>query len=242
MFFKVHGERNSGTNFLKRLLEKNFGNTFGNQDGNKLVDEKYFFWKHGIPKNQTRNLKENKMVVKVFIFRKLEPWLVSMFHNPYHLKQMDEFETFLTKKQQLIFHTHKYLNNCPVNFDDKDKTIFQIRYYKYKKIKEYCQKNENIILVNLDYLQDNDNCLHFLKEINDKYNLNKKNFSLIEKHTKNSKNIKNTDYDTNYENYTEIIDAHKNEEMEKEINDLTYFIKLNKPKIKEIYSKFQKKN
>ena len=51
MFFKVHGERNSGTNFLKRLLEKNFGNTFGNQDGNKLVNEKYFFWKHGIPKN-----------------------------------------------------------------------------------------------------------------------------------------------------------------------------------------------
>ena len=40
MFFKIYGERNSGTNFLKKLIEKNFGNTYGNQDGNKLINNK----------------------------------------------------------------------------------------------------------------------------------------------------------------------------------------------------------
>ena len=237
MFFKIHGERNSGTNFLIKLIRNNFGNTYGNQDGNKKINDKYYFWKHGIPRNYTKNNKENKLVVKIFIVRKLEPWLVSMFHNPYQLKKQNNFESFLTNKQELDHDIeHKYINNTFVNKDDKNKTIFDIRYYKYNKIKEYCEDNDNIILVNLDYLQNDENCIHFLSEINKKYNLKKTNFSLVKKHTKNSKNIKNIKYDTNYQDYQETIDLYKNQEIENKINNLNYYIKISDKSVSEIYS------
>ena len=226
MFFKIYGERNSGTNFLKRLIQKNFGNTFGNQDGNLLINNKYYFWKHSVPRNYTKNNKENKSVAKIFIVRKLEPWLVSMFYKPYHLKKINNFESFLLNKQEIEDNsTHKYLNNSFINRDDRNRTIFEIRYHKFNKIKEYIQNNENIILVQLDYIQNDDNCIHFLQEINKKYNLNKKNFTLIKKHTKNSKHIKNIQYKTNYQDYQETIDIYKNEEIEDQINELTYYIK-----------------
>jgi len=235
--FKIYGERNSGTNFLIKLIKKNFGNTYGDDEGNKKINNKYYFWKHGIPKNDTKNNKENKMVIKIFIFRKLEPWLVSMFHNPYHLTNLHNFDTFLNttitnkhieKREENVF----YNTIVPINYEDIGKTIFQVRYYKYLKIKEYCKTNDNIILVNLEYLQDNNNCIQFLKEINTKYNFNKKDFKLVEKHTKNKTTIKNKTYTTNYSDYQEEIDKHKNINIENEINKLTYFIKYNKhPKI-----------
>ena len=231
--FKIYGERNSGTNFLIKLIQKNFGNTYGDDEGNKKINNKYYFWKHGIPKNDTKNNKENKMVIKIFIFRKLEPWLVSMFHNPYHLTNLDNFDTFLNttitnkhieKRDENFF----YNSNRPINYEDIGKTIFQVRYYKFLKIREYCKANDNIILVNLEYLQNNNNCIQFLKEINNKYNFNKKDFKLVEKHTKNKTTIKNKTYDTNYSDYQEEINKHKNIEIENEINKLTYFIKYNK--------------
>jgi nuclear transport factor 2 (NTF2) superfamily protein len=103
-----------------------------------------------------------------------------------------------------------------------------VRYHKYHRIKEYCEQNENVILVSLEYLQNDDNCIHFLKELNTRYNFNKKEdeFKLVEKHTKN-RNIplKNRTYKINHEDYQSEIDKHKNIEIENEINNLTYFIK-----------------
>jgi hypothetical protein len=158
---------------------------------------------------------------------------------PYHLKKINDFKSFLLNKQEIHHNsTGKYINETIINKDDYNKTIFQIRYYKFKKIKEYCKNNENIILVNLDYLQNDENCIHFLKEINDKYKLNKTDFSLITKHTKNSKLIKNTEYSTNYQDYQDIIDSQKNIEIENEINNLTYFIKISDKSVSDIYSKF----
>jgi len=238
MYWKIYGERNSGTNFLKKLIEKNFGNTYGNEHGNKLINNKYYFWKHSNPINNSKNNIENKLVVKIFILRKLEPWLVSMYHNPYQLKKKENFKSFLIDKQDLDTSIeHKYFNNTFVNKDDKNKSIFQIRYFKYNRIKEYCKHNENIILVNLDYLQNDDNCIHFLNEINKKYKLNKKNFVLIDKHTKNDKQIKNIDYKINYKDYQQIIDLYKNPAIENEINKLTYYINISDINVASIYSK-----
>ena len=240
MFFKIHGERNSGTNFLLKLLKKNFNNVYGNEHGDKMIKNKYYFWKHQIPKNYTFNGKENKLVVKIFIVRKLEPWLVSMFHNPYHLKKKKDFKSFLLDKQEIdTNHSPKYINNSLINKDDQNRTIFQIRYLKYKKIREYCEKNENIILVNLDYLQDDTRCMNFLKEINDKYKLNKTNFSLINKHTKTSQDVKNIEYSTDYKEYQELIDSNKNIEYENEINNLSFYMKIQDDAITALYSNFK---
>lgn len=239
MFYcKIYGERNSGTNFLKSLMEKNFPkSTYGRWDGNKVINNKYYFWKHGPPRNYLKGNKENKLVTKIFIVRNLEKWLVSMFHNPYHVKRMNNFESFLLKKIEIENRDEVYLNNKFINNDDINKTIFELRYYKYQKIKEYCDNNENIVLVNLDYIQNDENCIQFLKEINNRYKLNKTKFSTIEKHSKNSKNMKNVEYKTNYKDYQTTIDLYKNVEIENEINNLTYYIKMTEDSISTIYSK-----
>jgi len=50
MLFKIYGERNSGTNFLTLLLEKNLVNVFDHKEvlkkNNKIA---VYFWKHGYP-------------------------------------------------------------------------------------------------------------------------------------------------------------------------------------------------
>jgi hypothetical protein len=242
MLFKIYGERNSGTNFLCQLIDKNFGNVYGNVEGCKLVkSNKFYFWKHDIPQNDIDCFSNN--TIKIFIFRKLEPWLVSMFNNPYQIRFKDHnFKTFLNVKLKIPYdNIYIYTNNKQINLLDEDKTIFEIRYYKYQKIKEYCETNNNIILVNLEYLQNNDNCIHFLKQINNKYNLQKTNFYTIDKYTKtnvmlikDNNNIKlvsldntnkNKKYTINHDDYQEEIDKNKNIEIENEINNLTYFIK-----------------
>lgn len=249
MLFKIYGERNSGTNFLCQLLDQNFGNVYGNGEGCLLMNKNKFFyyWKHDIPQKDIDA--DSVHTIKIFIFRKLEPWLVSMFHNPYNIRfPKPEFQCFLESKLTLSYDkiynpdiNYVYQNNKIINLEDEGKTIFDLRYHKYQKIKDFCHDRKNIVFVNLDYLQNNENCLTFLKEINKEYKLGKEYFTLVDKHTKKQQNLlvqnnkgfivvsdiyaKNKDYKINYEDYQEIIDQHKNTEIENEINNLTYFIK-----------------
>jgi hypothetical protein len=80
---------------------------------------------------------------------------------------MTSFDDFLIKRQYsnenflLDYKTKDYLNK-----DNNDKTIFEIRYYKFNKIYEYKNDNKDVTFVNLSFLQkDNENVLNFLKEI-----------------------------------------------------------------------------
>lgn len=242
MLFKIYGERNSGTNFLCQLIDKNFGNVYGNIEGCKLVtSEKFYFWKHDIPQKDIDSSSNN--TIKIFIFRKLEPWLVSMFYNPYQIRfEERNFNSFLNVKMKIPYdNKYIYYNNKQINLEDEGKTIFGMRYFKYQQIKEFCNQHNNIILVNLEYLQNKDNCIHFLKEINKKYNLQKTNFYTMDKYTKtqimleknnNAINLikvdettKNKKYTIKYQDYQEEIDKNKIIEIENEINNLTYFIK-----------------
>ena len=225
---RIYGERNSGTNFLHQLMKNNFDTTnymrnscdkhYSPQDDKRLTTHE-----EDILKNQ-----ENKTIVKIFIFRKLEHWLVSMFHNPYciHFTCNHTFTNFLN--EPLSIKNKQHISPIRYNSYDEGHTIFEVRYHKYQRIKEYCEQNENVVLVSLEYLQNDDNCIHFLKELNTRYNFNKKEdeFKLVEKHTKN-RNIplKNRTYKINHEDYQSEIDKHKNIEIENEINNLTYFIK-----------------
>ena len=51
MLFKINGERNSGTNFLAILLQKNFGKVYSQKIENNIC----YHWKHGIPDNSVKN-------------------------------------------------------------------------------------------------------------------------------------------------------------------------------------------
>ena len=77
---KIFGERNSGTNFVSLLIDKNIINT-------NILSPYYkggTGWKHGEP--DLKLFKNIDNTLFVFIIRDLEPWLKSMYKTPYHLK------------------------------------------------------------------------------------------------------------------------------------------------------------
>jgi len=225
VLFKINGERNSGTNFLTNVLKQNKFPTYVEITKQKIC----YHWKHGIPREDVKLL--NDKVIDIFIFRTLEEWLISMYHNVYQLKRMKNFHNFLTTNQQSVENRLlDYKTNECLNADDNNKTIFEIRYYKFKKIMEYKENNKNIIFVNLGFLQCEENLVSFLQQLNDKYMNNSINNNYITKfcHTKirgknnnNNTDLKNRVYNIDLENYKEIINNHKNEEIETFINNIT---------------------
>jgi hypothetical protein len=221
VLFKINGERNSGTTFLTKILEQNGFPIYVHNIQKNIC----YHWIHGTPHTDIKLL-DNK-VIDIFIFRKLEDWLVSMYYNSYHLEKIDDFSNFLSRKQQSIekylldYKTNEYLNN-----DDNNKTIFEIRYYKFKKIMEYKQNNNFIIFVNLEFLQDEKNLLDFLQKLNNIYmdNSIKNNYITQIPHTKINTKLLNRIYDINSNDYEDIIKKYKNEEIETFINNITFNI------------------
>lgn len=223
--FKIWGERNSGTNYLQNLIQQNFGNIFVH----RIINNTYYYWKHGIPCNSVKNYLKNEIIVDIFIFRNLDDWLMSMYKNQYCLKCINNLENFLTFKQTSI--EKKYLDfrtNKPMNYDDNDKSIFEIRNYKFASINDYFNNNNNVILVNLNYLQENnENVITFLNSINLKYNLkkNENDFIINFVHTKDKSNNKKRNYDIDLRKYKHIITSNKNEKVEEFISNLKFIIK-----------------
>jgi len=222
MIFKVNGERNSGTNFLQALLEKNYIKTYVQKQNKNIL----YHWKHGVPDNSVKKL--DSQVVEIFIFRKLNSWLVSMFHNPYELEKKETFYDFLTTPQKMLpTNVLDYRTKEPFNKDDDGKTIFEIRYYKYNKIMEYKKQNKDVILVSLEHLQNRIKCGLFLKKLKEKYSIKRPYFIIqVETHTKEKKKmtdgLPNRSYPINVDDYKDIIDKYKNDEIENHINNLTY--------------------
>lgn len=216
MLFKIYGERNSGTNFLQELLEKNFGNVYVHTKNGKIFD----YWKHGIPNPKLKEVYPG--IVEVFIIRELDSWLLSMFKTPYHLKPFDNFKDFLTEKQELNEPDKlDYQTMKPINEMDNGKTIFEIRYYKIQKIFEYYTNYNNIVIVNLEHLQNNDNCINFLKALNKTFVHKKiKKYEIDFPHTKTHKKYKNQNYKIDINEYREIIDKYKCNYIEEKINNI----------------------
>jgi hypothetical protein len=222
VLFKINGERNSGTNFIAQILLKNNFPTYVHE----YNDNTCKLWKHGIPTEDIKLLDDE--VIDIFIFRELEEWLVSMYHNVYQLKKFDNFISFLTLNQESTEEVIDYKTNKCLNEDDNNKTIFEIRYYKFKKILEYRENNKFIILVNLKFLQNKKNLIYFLEQLNNKYMNNSINNNYITEipHTKTLvSNSVNQKYNIELDNYKDIINAHKNEEIETFINNITFNIK-----------------
>lgn len=222
VLFKINGERNSGTTFLAKILQiNNFPEYSGYFNDEGIV----YHWKHGVPTDDYKELDEK--VVDIFIFKNLEDWLVSFSKNHYHLKKHNNFKDFLTLPQ--ISSDKKFrdyrTNEC-LNKDDNGKTVFQIREYKFNKIMEYKKNNEDVILVNLSFIQDEKNLSQFLYFLADKYikTLKINDYICNIDHTKlkKPKKTKNRKYKIDTNEYRDIIDSNKNEEIENFINDLSF--------------------
>ena len=234
---RVYGERSSGTNYLTHLLEKNFNIKVENFDNiGELVNMDISlikYWKHEVPIN-----KPNKDIIDIFIIRKLEPWLVSFYNNQWNLEPQSDFKRFLTtslkpltlnsdkniKRNTLEIQFDKLTNEI-VNKSDNGKTIFNLRYYKFNKILNYINKNSKCSIVQLDYIQTDENCKIFLESLNSKYNLVENlNFQNIYKY-KGYGDIKKSNDKMNIDKYKLLINSKSNKNIETKINNLTFLIK-----------------
>ncbi len=222
VLFKINGERNSGTNFLKVILLNNGFPVFEHVKKNGIM----YNWKHGVPQDDAKYL--NSKVVDIFVFRELHSWVCSMYHNNYHLEDMNSFEDFIllpqraTKEKVIDYKTGK-----PFNSDDDGKTIIELREFKFQKICEYRDRNKDVIFVNLSFIQNESNMQEFLGVLRDMYmpNIKKTDFILNIPHTKISTfSVKNRIYDIDTSKYADIIRAKSNESVETFINGLTYKI------------------
>jgi len=221
MLFKIYGERNSGTTFLRELL---LANNFPVYE-HDVIDNVCYYWKHGVL-NLHEFKQKDEQVIDVFIFRNLTRWLKSTWINNYHLQKKENYRNFLTEEQipnedvLLDYKTHRQLNE-----DDSNKTIFEIRYYKFQKIMEYKNNHKDVVFVNLEFIQNKENVYYFLQSLNEIYIKDgKKDFiSEIATHTKIDMKIKNRIVDVGDECF-DVIKKYQNNTIEDFIDNLTFKI------------------
>lgn len=231
ILFTVTGERNSGTHFIERLIEENKVRCIGDLTG--------ILNRHRIPEDSIKTMGiYGERMINIIVFRKLDSWLVSMYKNSYFLEKKEEstFEEFLIRNQKSCFIYKNEIEAQYYIYSDKElfsqdtgKTIFEIRYSKIKSFLDFYNRHKDVILVSLEYLQNEKNCKKFIKDLNSRYDLNIKNvISSIEQHTKRSKlvNVKNRIYEDVKitGNIREIINKNRNIEIESFIEELTYRI------------------
>jgi hypothetical protein len=190
-------------------------------------------WKHGYPTKSLKLLSYGR-VINFLIFRNLDDWLISMYNNPYYLKldkNTTSFRDFLTKKQELSGEDDvpvNCINKKVLNHTDEGKTIFEIRYQKLDKYLRFFEENDDVVIVNLSYLQDRKNCTHFINSINKKYGFNMTRiWNAIPTHTKTKEiNKQNRVYNTKIDDtIRSIINQSQNEDIENRIKNLTFEMK-----------------
>ena len=182
---KILGERNSGTNFLTSLIEKNI------KDIN--IFSSYYKggtgWKHGFPRFELFN--ELDSTLFIFIIRDLDTWIKSMYFNPYHYETPHNINKFLTEKIKINDKRKDHDVNI---YKSEQLNIINLRIAKIKSYLNFYENVNNAVFINLEDLQnDNKKFLEFLKTI---YNLNTAEYVPIKNHTK-KKNLKilNKNYD-----------------------------------------------
>lgn len=217
---KIFGERNSGTIFLTSLIRNNFkGIHICNHELNGGTG-----WKHGIPNNFYLNKLKGK-VIYIVIFRELVSWLNSMYHRPYHIHKRNNFYEFIISKIK-----SKTGYDCDVKYFpwESSKNPFQLRYFKYNELKKLFLKKENVVLLNLEWLQK-DKGQQFVNLLHQNFGLEKR-FTLFKPVLKHTKTHKKTDNDKSYKKYkipSSVFKKYANPMIENEINNLTFITNKN---------------
>jgi len=79
-YIQIYGERNSGTNFLHKLLEDNLKDK-------PEIGYKYG-WKHGFTNLKLINANPTDQVIFICIFKNPYSWISSMHNKPHHAPQL----------------------------------------------------------------------------------------------------------------------------------------------------------
>lgn len=218
---RIYGERNSGTNFLRSLIDLNFHLNNSSQVDTK---EKVTDWKHG-------RIFPKKNSINIIIFRELHPWLESFYKTQWHQKKKTNIENFLTQKIELGKTQIETRTHQIANIHDRNKDIFELRYYKFNLLKKYFDNHENVVLVNYNYLLKPKNVKIFLNKLEKKFKLPRKDYiNKIDRYKggkNNSLYIKKSP-NIEFQKYKELINNKVNSGIENFINNLSFKIKKSK--------------
>ena len=209
---KIYGERNSGTNYLTQLLKQNIKN--------QINIYSFFYksktgWKHGFPDKSKYSKHMLEETLFIFIVRDLEPWLKSMFKNPYHYKRPQDTSQFLM--HPLDIYDERGDHDVNINKREHQK-IMDLRYDKIREYKEFYGQINNGIFINLSDVQTN--IPKFFQCLNTEYKIPiEKTLKPITKHTKTKKKNINRTYD-DIELPLSLIEPQKNRDLETFIEGL----------------------
>lgn len=181
-YFKIYGERCSGTNFLEHAIKKNF---------NLKYIPKKFGNKHFFGFN---NFEDSDDVLFIGIVRNPYKWINSLYKNPWHInyETCKNINNFLNREFYSYYPNNKRSNRClEINYLTKSqlessnkeilndrhiytkkryKNIFELREVKIKfLLYEMPNKVKNYIFIKYEDLRDN--YQDTLIKISNKFNL-----------------------------------------------------------------------
>jgi len=221
---KIFGERNSGTTFLQNLLNSNITNVniySGAHNGGTG-------WKHGYPK---LDFFEKEETLFIFLIRDLEPWLISMFKNPYHYKAPKTIENFINNPM-IIYESDK-THDIHTN-PEENKLIIDLRIAKIKSYLEFFELVDNAFIINLESIQK-DQGKNLLDILNQTFDIDlHPDFNSIDKHTKCNQPVMNRNYSIQVPN----LDQKINKPIENFVQHLKSFDFLKVSTINQIHSSF----
>ena len=196
---KIFGERNTGTNYLTNLINKNLsinllrGTAYRLFGFNKselyknlffYYSEKYNLgWKHSniFNENVISNLKRNPEISVVVLVKNPYSFLTSLHKRPYHNMKLKNLNllNFLNSKWVCVKRekTYSYFDN-PVNlWNNKVESYFKLKY----------EFPERVLIIKFEELVKNPaDIIGFIGKLKN-IKFNKKNFLNISKSTKNEK-------------------------------------------------------
>ena len=127
-YFKVYGERRSGTKFLREHIKINTNLTWISDHWKDPLG-----WKHGqLDIQDIKNSGYINNTLFCLVVKHPLSWLVSMYRNPPHMEHMKEllFEDFLFSEWDESNIMDKRGNPAPDKYKRKYENIFKLREYK----------------------------------------------------------------------------------------------------------------
>ena len=120
--YTIYGERNSGTNYLYLLIDKNFDVRYNN------INHKHFFGHN--------DLSNNDDTLFIAIVRNPYDWLNSMYKTPYHIEHMNRnIENFCLDEIFSVIGSGNYdeiMQDRNIYTKMRYKNIFELRHIKLK--------------------------------------------------------------------------------------------------------------
>jgi len=153
--YTIYGERNSGTNYLYQLMNKNFDSTITWNYG----------WKHFFGHNDLSNTDDTLFIA---IVRNPYDWLNSTYKNPYHIEHMDRnIEKFCLDEIYSKFFNDELMEDRNLYNKMRYKNIFELRHTKLQfLINDMPNKVKNYILIrHEDLLDDFENTMNKIKNM-----------------------------------------------------------------------------